>query len=313
MFRAALAGLLGVVQAADWHYYLSDNVDWTSSFAGGTIEGWEGEHDGENDMVLFYPAAQRMTLNPGASWPAAGMSFYMDSDVTWVVANGTVTFGANASESHIEGDVFWASAGSAHGPIVNVGSEKLLMLGVTGGGRKALVPKSLPAPVANPSTSGSVTATRSYRNATAAFRPNPSPHTDECMTNGGVWNKNFPGKDMSPPVLRVNFYKTCSIPWHNHPTGALYFITQGSMAFEGDKDGVSTKFNVGDVRWVRPGFTYGPEHNIGDGLMSITVMGTDTPPNFLPNGTKPAGPYQVRKQVYVNHVYDDAAHHAYEI
>eukprot|EP00658_Telonema_sp_P-2_P043230 TRINITY_DN31177_c0_g1_i1.p1 TRINITY_DN31177_c0_g1~~TRINITY_DN31177_c0_g1_i1.p1 ORF type:complete len:105 (+),score=17.61 TRINITY_DN31177_c0_g1_i1:50-364(+) len=60
-----------------------------------------------------------------------------------------------------------------------------------------------------------------------------------------------------------------------------------------------TRFDPGEMRWVRPGFAYGPEYN-GDGPMEITVFGTDTNPMF---GDPPEGAYKVQKSIQETHVY----------
>ena len=126
------------------------------------------------------------------------------------------------------------------------------------------------------------------------------------MDNGGVWNMEFDAVDNTPPLLRVLWAPNCSIPYHYHPTGALYFITKlGTMYFDGDVPVNSPlfrrAFNKGDVRWVRPGFSYGPEYN-GDGELEITVMGTDTGPQF---SDPPSGRYMAQKAMaFVTHVYD---------
>jgi hypothetical protein len=90
----------------------------------------------------------------------------------------------------------------------------------------------------------------------------------------------FPEKDGSPPVLRVRWAPNCSIPYHYHPTGAMYFIQYGHMYFKGDHADYDEQLASGDVRWVRPGFDYGPEYNDGTGPMQITVFGVDSPPTF---------------------------------
>ena len=59
-------------------------------------------------------------------------------------------------------------------------------------------------------------------------------------------------------------------------------------------------FDQGDIRWVRPGFDYGPEYN-GAEAMEITVLGTDTPPQF---SAPPDGPFKVQKTATCTHVYN---------
>ena len=71
----------------------------------------------------------------------------------------------------------------------------------------------------------------------------------------------FNAIDNTPAALRVRWAPSCQIPYHYHPTGALYFIQYGQMFFEGDGPIPDVPINKGEVRWVRPGFAYGPEYN----------------------------------------------------
>ena len=71
----------------------------------------------------------------------------------------------------------------------------------------------------------------------------------------------FNAIDNTPAALRVRWAPSCQIPYHYHPTGALYFIQYGQMFFEGDGPVPDVPINKGEVRWVRPGFAYGPEYN----------------------------------------------------
>ena len=71
--------------------------------------------------------------------------------------------------------------------------------------------------------------TRGYRDANAPWTKNPGDHTPECLANGGVFNKAFDAVGDSPPMLRVKWAPNCSIPFHYHPTGALYFILYGAV------------------------------------------------------------------------------------
>ena len=156
----------------------------------------------------------------------------------------------------------------------------------------------------NPSVTSGLTTSRSYRRVDGKWAKNPSNHTQECLNNGGVWNMNFASSDNAPPVLRVKWGGNCAIPYHYHPTGALYYVQYGQMFFQGDVPSTDrlyeTAFNQGDVRWVRPGFDYGPEYN-GDDPMEITVLGVDTNPMFA---SPPSGPYKVQKEIYSTHVFE---------
>ena len=147
----------------------------------------------------------------------------------------------------------------------------------------------------------SLARTRSYRRVVGSWSPNPSPHSASCLDNGGVYNMNFDAVNGTPPILRVRWAPNCSIPFHYHPTGAMYFVLYGQMMFRGDLAGYDTVFEGGDVRWVRPGFDYGPEYNAAGAPMEITVLGTDTPPTFA---AAPDGPYKLQKTVDITHVFD---------
>ena len=51
---------------------------------------------------------------------------------------------------------------------------------------------------------------------------------------------------------------------------ALVVWSDGRMSFKGDYADFDVQLQAGDVRWVRPGFDYGPEYNYGE-PMQITV------------------------------------------
>jgi len=63
------------------------------------------------------------------------------------------------------------------------------------------------------------------------------------MANGGVFNMNFPFSKNTPAVLRVRWSPQCSIPFHYHPTGAMYFVLYGNMFFKGDLPWGEVTFN----------------------------------------------------------------------
>merc|ERR1712032_676733 len=155
-------------------------------------------------------------------YPVSGDAFYLNSDVTWVVISGNATFGSDSIHGY--GDALWAAAGTKHGPVKNTGSSELVLTAVTGGGRGAFSPKTGDAPATNPSTWYPKTTLKSYRRVDGTYGPNPSPHSDECEAGGGVQNMMLRGEDQAGPVLRVKWGPNCSIPFHYHPTGALYFI-----------------------------------------------------------------------------------------
>ena len=263
-----------------------------------------------NDMVLFPPSITKFTIPAGASHPSSG-SYYLSNDAIYVVISGNGTFGTDTDDEqlvHSYGDAFWVLAGASHGPITNVGTTDLVVTVTAGAATSALTMRTneldgTPSDD-NPSVDSTQTTMRSYRQVDASWTKNPSDHTDECLANGGVYNMGFDAVDNTPPLLRVRWGANCSIPYHYHPTGALYYVQYGTMYFDGDypsSDPMSeTGFEAGDVRWVRPGFDYGPEYN-GAEDMEITVLGVDTNPEFQ---APPDGPYKVQKATTCSHVYD---------
>ena len=71
------------------------------------------------------------------------------------------------------------------------------------------------------------------------------------------------------------------------------------MFFKGDQ-AETRAVGRGEMRWVRPGFSYGPEHNGEDEASEITVLGVDTNPTFE---AAPV-PYRVLKRVLVDFLYE---------
>merc|ERR1712048_1326818 len=198
------------------------------------------------------------------------------------------------------GDLFWTLAGQPQGPIKNVGNTPLTV--VTVSTAPLLARRAYEAPSNdNPSVDTNRTTSRGYRRLEGTWAPNPSPHTTECMAKGGVLNMGFDADKYTEPVLRVKWGPNCSIPFHYHPTGALYFIQYGKFFFAGDYE-TDTPFTAGDIRWVRPGYNYGPEYNSVDEPMEITVLGSDTPPMFQ---QAPPGPYKYQKTTTFTAIFDE--------
>ena len=279
------------------------------------------------DFSAVAPAMTRIDFaagTQGASWPkpeGGSAAFYLDNDAYFVVMYGNISFemgpaaapcapdGVPAQQQlpqpatgavvHNGGDMLWAAAGQLIRPLVNAGSGPAAVQVMT----PSFAPRwASSAPSCNPSTQAAQVTHRSYlervgcesSDPEAGWWPNPSPHTAGCIKNGGVQNCMFPAgaladgtADGTPPVLRVKWAPNCSIPYHYHPTGALYFIQYGQMSFKGAKatQAFSHLFSIalqredkfdqqsfvclfltgdypdrdpqlvaGDVRWVRPGF-----------------------------------------------------------
>jgi len=285
------------------HYYRDDNVDqYTETSNGATIRRWNFERDAQTDFPLAPPLMVRHELVAGATFPSWGGAFWFPGDSYSTVITGNATFGKDG-KVYTYGDVFWAMAGHSHGPITNVGNTPLVVVTVSTSPLLARRSYGAPSDV-NPSVDASHTTSRGYRRVDASWSPNPSKHSDECMVAGGVYNMGFEAVNNTPPVLRVRWAPNCSIPFHYHPTGAVYVVLYGQMFFTGDVStgGSDVAFHAGNVRWVRPGFNYGPEYNSADEAMEITVFLTDTPPTFQ---QAPPGPYKYQRTSTVTAIFDE--------
>jgi len=268
------------------------------------ITHFYGRHNKTVDIAVAQPFITKLEI-PADHPHFPAKPFWLSDDCSYVVISGNATFGDAANASvHGYGDVFWVMGGWPHGPIYNVGKGALTILAVGMDWQPQYddVPSWY-----NPSVDWYTYTNRSYlrveQEAASGWFANPSPHTDACLANGGVYNLNFASEGNTMPVLRVKWAPNCSIPFHYHPTGAMYFILYGNMFYAGDFTTGDIPFSPGDSRWVRPGFAYGPEYN-GDAPMEITVFGTDTPPEF---SAPPDGPYKVQKSIQITHVFDHQA------
>ena len=288
----------------DFFYYKANKADNVQTTSGVRISRFYGRHNKTVDIAVAQPFITKLEFPAGHQQPfPSADTFWLNDDVSYVVISGNATFGRNSSV-HGYGDVFWVMAGWPHGAIKNVGTGPLVInvIGMDWQPQFGAMPSWW-----NPSVDWYLYTNRSYlrveAEASGGWAPNPSPHSDECMANGGVYNLNFNAISNTMPVLRVKWAANCSIPFHYHPTGAMYFILYGQMFYSGDFVGRDDQFDPADSRWVRPGFAYGPEYN-GDTPMEITVFGTDTPPEF---SAPPDGPYKVQKSVQMTHIYEHQA------
>ena len=310
------AGVFGY----DMRYYFENNSDATANTPSYKTTTWGGRHNTSGDLATGTPYITKVRLQPGAAFPG-NASYYLGDNAHYIVVDGNVSFTMSApmpppgdddeaaaggggtvdpevAVAHGYGDTFWVMGGERHGPARCL-SDTACTFHVVG---EAFSPSKAgaPDPADGPSVTGSLARSRSYLRADGEWGANPSPHSDACMANGGVFNMNFPAVNGTPPLLRVRWAPNCSIPFHYHPTGAMYFILYGHMMFRGDLVAYDTVFDKGDVRWVRPGYDYGPEYNSATEAMEITVLGTDTPPEFK---AAPAGPYKMQKTIDVTHIF----------
>ena len=54
------------------------------------------------------------------------------------------------------------------------------------------------------------------------------------------------------------------------------------MSFKGDYADYDVQLQAGDVRWVRPGFDYGPEYNYGEPMqITVRLSYSCTPPDEM--------------------------------
>jgi len=262
----------------DFFYYRPDGVDSHEVIDGVTVSRFYGRHNKTVDIVVAQPFITKLEIPAGHQFPLKG-SFWLRDDNSYVVIKGNATFDSE-KQAHGYGDVYWVNAGWPHGPIHNAGNDTLTVLAIG----MDWNPQYGPQPSwFNPSVDWYTYQNRSYLQASGEeqWMANPSNHSTECLQNGGVWNMGFAAKGNTMPVLRVKWAPHCAIPFHYHPTGAMYFVLYGTMYYSGDFLDGDRAFNAGDARWVRPGFAYGPEYN-GAEPMEITVFGTVTP---APNRT----------------------------
>lgn len=287
----------------------------TADGVGGTESAWDAAGTAATDWRFGAPALREVHLPAGGAYPSWGAPYWLETDTHYVVIEGNATFGdasdGTSAPLYAPGDLFFIRAGAVHGPVREATGGAPLRVALVG--PRQLRPRfATDAPVASgcPSVNASLPPSRGYRAAEGQWRPNPSPHSDSCERNGGVWNLNFDAADATPAVLRVRWAPNCSIPFHYHPTGALYFVLYGAMYFAGDlrpdvDDAPGTlddaPLAAGDVRWVRPGFAYGPEYNGATEPMEITVLGTESLPVF---GQSPPKPYMLQVQRTVSVVFD---------
>lgn len=277
----------------DLRYYYENNTnsDTTSEDGARTIV-WESNTTYQ-DLAFSTPTVTRVEI-PAADGTAKSYpgedAYWLETDATYVVVSGNCTIGDGTDELGY-GDVFFVLAGRVHGPIVNTG-EGDLMLHIVGNAFEPIFDLDNVPSDDNPSVDDTLYTNRTYRRVDGNWRPNP---------DGVGYNMNFNAESGSPAVMRVLWDPSKAIPYHYHSTGAMYFILYGDMYFQLDQEGWDPGFGAGDIRWVRPGFAYGPEYN-GDAEMEITVLGADSAIVF---GDAPDGPYKVQKNVDLTQIYDD--------
>jgi len=287
-------------------YYKEENVDSieVDPESGIVLRKWIPSDTDLGDWTISPPFITSLTI-PGNTKSLGDWEFFwLPSDAYFVVIEGILNFG-NVNDTLLEyGDIYWMLGGEVIGPLINKGDSNCILMIMSS---SPIVPhpasNGIPSDD-NPSVDTGLIRSRTYRQNGdgGQWRNNPSPHSHECIRNGGVQNMGFNAIENSPAALRVRWAPSCQIPYHYHPTGALYFIQYGQMFFEGDGPVPDVPINKGEVRWVRPGFAYGPEYNSNTEAMEITVLGTESPPTF---SDAPAGPYKMQKEVILTQIYDE--------
>ena len=285
----------------DFRYYRENNTNSVETLAGGVVaRTWVGASNGTFTHVAFgSPTLVRLDFSSKATaFPTGGDQFFLSDNAYFVVVSGNATFGSSSSSSDGEekvysyGDMLFVTGGTNVGPITSVGSagEPLVLFVVTGNWDPVVGAED---PSLSPAAQASWTTTRGYRRAEGTYANNPD------WPDGTVQNMQFPAQNNTPAALRVLWDPDRYIGYHYHPLGALYFVLFGSMYFDGDFEDYSPSVFPGEVRWVRPGFAYGPEYN-GDESMEILVLGVEDNPVF---GTDPPDPFLVQQPVYVTHTF----------
>lgn len=271
---------------------------------------WEGPSDesGNEVAALAQPSVAKLKIAAGASWPRSGEPFFTTGDVAYAIITGDADFGEWEGEAtgHFQSkDVFWVAGGVTIGPIKNLNNDAdLNLVMVTGGGLEALHPREgLAADPDNLYPLQDHLPFRRYRRGIdVKIQRSPFEHPEECENNGGVRNYTFPEIFGTPYVLGVMFSPGCSVSQHYHAQGAVYINTNGTFQIENDDHNGGKKFlETGHVRWVRPGWIYGPETTVSDDEVNLIVVGNQIAPHFTDENYIPN--FIASKKVVATHVY----------
>lgn len=243
-----------------------------------------------DDFVLSPPHALSISVPVGKVFPVDGQAYWLERQTAYVVVKGEASIGNETGLA--PGDLFYAGAGVAHGPITSTGSEDLLVSVATTSKFEMHTgppPTMLPANLMQ-----SMSGVGAHRGNSTQWRTDPTvPASEQCTANGGVKGAVFMQHEMIPGAMMVRFGKDCLVPYHYHPDGVLYFFVKGQIAVTGDFGPSNSTFGPGELRWARAGFSYGPEYTLEETL--ITVLGA--PPMMVYN-EKPSGSVLVvRKNV----------------
>lgn len=288
------------------YYYKEETIDQTDTDPDSGIlwNHWiTSENGDQGDWAMHPPYLTRLSIPPGVQTTDQWESFWLPADVYFVVIEGTLKFG-NVENKQLEyGDIYWAIAGELIGPLINISENSTCVVVIMS--TSPIIPRS-PSEVPsdnNPSVDQNLLRSRTYRQYGDGFtwEANPVPQEKECINNGAVQQMYFETQINSPSVFRVKWAANCSIPYHYHPQGAMYFVLYGNMWFDGDGPVPSVQFNKAEMRYTAPGYPYGPEYNSDFDPLEIIVLGVETPPTF----EEPPKPYKFQKPVTVTHIFDE--------
>ena len=77
---------------------------------------------------------------------------------------------------------------------------------------------------------------------------------------GGPWVRWLVDPASGNRVMQVRSAPNSQAPAHWHLSDTVYIVTQGDLLVDGEPP-----YRVGDLRWVRGGFAYGPERSGPEG------------------------------------------------
>jgi len=303
------------------YYYKNENVDVIENIGIGiTVSRWiTSTRDVISDWSLSPPFMTKIEMPVTSVYPPLDIdldsSYWLSSDVYYVVINGDIFFGNVLDEyAFTSGDMYWVMAGHRHGPIYCEAIEstdgKCTIMAMTSSSfqPKGVGDDSILDPSDdNPSVNKSLITDRTYRQHGDGKKWKEGDENPNNSCNGTKTKLMFFNSlENSPPLFRANWLSRCEVGYHYHPCGAMYFIAYGQMSYHGDvKDGMDDVVTVGgEVRWTGPGHPYGPEYNDGNEVM-FSVLGFDPPHCGPVQSDPPPGPFKMQKQLSYTHIFDD--------
>lgn len=280
----------------DWQWFRNSTIQHTASFKNGVaVRHWPTMYSGVVDGgMLLPPVMNRIEIPPGQTFPEENKSYWLNRRSSYVVTQGQAAIAMyNGTILHLKsGDHFSSSAGALHGPITNTGSSSLWILA-----KALLEPRFTSPPTILPpqDLAWPTQAATFYDDAPAGHTPLPAIY--KC---GEV--KVSADNGLLVGIDSLFYPNDCDFPLHEHPTGALYFVTRGLMTVIGDQGPTeSQSFGPGEGRWVRPGFAYREHFAAGTQFL---VQGV--PPLPIVGGAPPGATLVVRRQDILEVSYENS-------